>query len=164
MKMSGQRHAPAALPQERTLVLLDGRLCGCQDPFGLCGQKKNLTVLEIELRFLDCPALSLDSVPTELSGSQLALIYAYHHIAFSWIGMLLSYFFASQSVECWCMSTSLCRYINCRSQRPRTLRRELSSPAQTGIVGSNPTRSMDVCVRLFCLCCPVRADSGLATR
>jgi hypothetical protein len=25
----------------------------------------------------------------------------------------------------------------------------------TGIVGSNPARGMDVCLRLFCLCCPV---------
>jgi hypothetical protein len=25
----------------------------------------------------------------------------------------------------------------------------------TGIVGSNPTRGMDVCVRLFCLYCPM---------
>jgi hypothetical protein len=26
----------------------------------------------------------------------------------------------------------------------------------TGLVGSNPTRSMDVCLRLFCLRCPVQ--------
>jgi hypothetical protein len=25
--------------------------------------------------------------------------------------------------------------------------------SNTGIVGSNPIRGMDVCVRLFCLCC-----------
>jgi hypothetical protein len=38
---------------------------------------------------------------------------------------------------------------NCRSQWPRGLR------SNTGIVGSNPTWGMDVCVRLLCLCCPV---------
>jgi hypothetical protein len=32
-----------------------------------------------------------------------------------------------------------------RSQWPHRLRRE------TGIVGSNPTRGMDICVRLFCV-------------
>jgi hypothetical protein len=26
----------------------------------------------------------------------------------------------------------------------------------TGIVGSNPARGMDICMRLFCLCCPVK--------
>jgi hypothetical protein len=31
------------------------------------------------------------------------------------------------------------------------------------IVGSNPTRSMDVCMRLFCVCVVVCAGSGLAT-
>jgi hypothetical protein len=31
------------------------------------------------------------------------------------------------------------------------------------IVGSNPTRSMGVCVRLFCVCAVLCANSGLAT-
>jgi hypothetical protein len=45
---------------------------------------------------------------------------------------------------------------HCRSQWPRSLRHDLSSPA--GIVGSNPTRGMDVCVySLFVL------GSGLTT-
>jgi hypothetical protein len=33
----------------------------------------------------------------------------------------------------------------------------------TGIVGSNPTRDMDVCVRLFCVCVVLCVGSGLAT-
>jgi hypothetical protein len=32
-----------------------------------------------------------------------------------------------------------------------------------GIVGSNPTQSMDVCVRLFCVCVVLCTDSGLKT-
>jgi hypothetical protein len=32
-----------------------------------------------------------------------------------------------------------------------------------GIVGSNPTRGMDVCVRLFCVCVDLCVDGGLAT-
>jgi hypothetical protein len=36
-----------------------------------------------------------------------------------------------------------------RSQWPRGLGHELSSKA--GVVGSNPTRSIDVCMRLFCI-------------
>jgi hypothetical protein len=32
-----------------------------------------------------------------------------------------------------------------------------------GIVGSNPTQGMDVCVRLFCVCVVLCLDSGLAT-
>jgi hypothetical protein len=35
--------------------------------------------------------------------------------------------------------------------------------SNTGIVGSNPTWSMDVCVLLFCLCAVLWARSGLAT-
>jgi hypothetical protein len=33
----------------------------------------------------------------------------------------------------------------------------------TAIVGSDPTWGMDVCVRLFCVCAVLCADSGLAT-
>jgi hypothetical protein len=38
-----------------------------------------------------------------------------------------------------------------RSQWRRGLRHELSSPANTEVVGSHSTRDMDVCVRLFCV-------------
>jgi hypothetical protein len=42
-----------------------------------------------------------------------------------------------------------------------------SSPARTlgfwGIVGSNPTRGMDVCVRLFCVCVVLCVGRGLVT-
>jgi hypothetical protein len=34
--------------------------------------------------------------------------------------------------------------------------------SNTGIVGSNPTRGMDVCVRLFCVCVVLCVGSGLA--
>jgi hypothetical protein len=37
--------------------------------------------------------------------------------------------------------------------RPKTW--NVSAPSNTGIVGSNPTQGLDVCVRLFCLCCSV---------
>jgi hypothetical protein len=37
------------------------------------------------------------------------------------------------------------------------------SNSNTGIVGSNSTRGMDVCVRLFCVCVVLCVDSGLAT-
>jgi hypothetical protein len=37
----------------------------------------------------------------------------------------------------------------CRWQWPRCLRRELSSPAHTGVVGSGLTWDIDICVRLF---------------
>jgi hypothetical protein len=43
----------------------------------------------------------------------------------------------------------------CRSQWPRGLRHELSSPAPTEIVGLNLTGGMDVCVLCaFILCLP----------
>jgi hypothetical protein len=35
--------------------------------------------------------------------------------------------------------------------------------SKTGLVGSNPTRGMDVCLRLFCVCVVLCAGSGLAT-
>jgi hypothetical protein len=35
--------------------------------------------------------------------------------------------------------------------------------SNTGIVGSNPTRGMDVCVRLFCVCVALYVGSGLVT-
>jgi hypothetical protein len=34
--------------------------------------------------------------------------------------------------------------------------------SNTGIVGSNPTRGMDVCVRLFLVCAFLRVGSGFA--
>jgi hypothetical protein len=48
-----------------------------------------------------------------------------------------------------------------RSQWLRSLSHELSSNA--GIVGSNPTEGLDVCVRLFCACVVLFVGSGLAT-
>jgi hypothetical protein len=35
--------------------------------------------------------------------------------------------------------------------------------SNAGIVGSNPTQGMDVCVRLFCVCVVLCVGSGLAT-
>jgi hypothetical protein len=35
--------------------------------------------------------------------------------------------------------------------------------SNTGTVGSNPTRVMDVCVGVFCVCVVLFVDSGLAT-
>jgi hypothetical protein len=35
--------------------------------------------------------------------------------------------------------------------------------SNSGIVGSNPTQGMDVCVRLFCICAVLCAGNGLAT-
>jgi hypothetical protein len=32
-----------------------------------------------------------------------------------------------------------------------------------GVVGSNPTQGMDVCVRLFCVCVVLCVGSGLTT-
>jgi hypothetical protein len=36
-------------------------------------------------------------------------------------------------------------------------------PSDAGAVGSNPTRVMDVCVRLFCVCAALSIGRGLAT-
>jgi hypothetical protein len=53
---------------------------------------------------------------------------------------------------------------NCRSQCPRGLRYEPAfARSNSGIVGSNPTRDMDVCVRLFCVCVVLCVGSGLVT-
>jgi hypothetical protein len=54
-------------------------------------------------------------------------------------------------------------YVKCRSQWPRGVRHEPSSPhSNTGIVDSKPTRGMDVCVRLFCVYV-MCVDIGLVT-
>jgi hypothetical protein len=51
-----------------------------------------------------------------------------------------------------------------QSQWPRGLSHELSNaPSNTGIVPSNPTRSMDVYARLFCVCIVLCVGCGLAT-
>jgi hypothetical protein len=51
-----------------------------------------------------------------------------------------------------------------RSQRPRGLKHEPSSPrSNTWIVGPKSTRGMDVCVRLFYICVVLCVGSGLAT-
>jgi hypothetical protein len=42
--------------------------------------------------------------------------------------------------------------------------RTVFARSNTGIVGSNPTRSMDVCLRLFSVCIVLCIGSGLATR
>jgi hypothetical protein len=39
----------------------------------------------------------------------------------------------------------------------------LFARSNTEIMGSNPTRFMDVNVRLFCVCVVLRVGSGLAT-
>jgi hypothetical protein len=50
------------------------------------------------------------------------------------------------------------------SQWPRGLRHELSLPDQTlGSWVSNPTRGMDVCVSVFCVCVVLCIGSSLAT-
>jgi hypothetical protein len=51
--------------------------------------------------------------------------------------------------------------VSCLLQWPRVLRHERSSLA--GIVGSNPTRCIDVCVRLFCASAPLCVGGGLVT-
>jgi hypothetical protein len=49
------------------------------------------------------------------------------------------------------------------SQWPRGLRHEPSSlRSNTGIVSSNPTQGINVCVRLFCICFVLCVGSGLA--
>jgi hypothetical protein len=35
--------------------------------------------------------------------------------------------------------------------------------SNTGILGSNPTQGMDVCVRLFCVCVVLCVESGITT-
>jgi hypothetical protein len=39
----------------------------------------------------------------------------------------------------------------------------VSAPSNAGIVGSNPARGMDVCVRIFCACVVLCVGSSLAT-
>jgi hypothetical protein len=59
---------------------------------------------------------------------------------------------------------TFCSHCVSRSQWPRCLRHEpLFAPSNTGIVGSNPTQGMDVCVRLFFVCVVLCVGSGLAT-
>jgi hypothetical protein len=53
--------------------------------------------------------------------------------------------------------------LNGRSQWPRGLRHELFARSDTGIVGSNPTQGMDVCVCVYSVCVVLCVGSGLAT-
>jgi hypothetical protein len=39
----------------------------------------------------------------------------------------------------------------------------VTARSNTGIAGSNPTRGIDVCVRLFCVCVVLCVGSGFAT-
>jgi hypothetical protein len=45
----------------------------------------------------------------------------------------------------------------------RSKARTVFAPSYAGIVGSNPTRGMDVCVHLFCVCVVLCVGRGLAT-
>jgi hypothetical protein len=53
--------------------------------------------------------------------------------------------------------------LTCRSHWPRGVSRTVFGRSDAGIVGSNPTQGMDVCVRLFCVCVVVCVGSGLTT-
>jgi hypothetical protein len=44
----------------------------------------------------------------------------------------------------------------------RSKARTIFARAKTGILGSNPTRGIDVCVRLFCVCIVLCAGISLA--
>jgi hypothetical protein len=45
----------------------------------------------------------------------------------------------------------------------RSKARTVFARSNAGIVGSNPTQGMDVCLRLFCVCVALCIGSGLAT-
>jgi hypothetical protein len=62
--------------------------------------------------------------------------------------------------NCSCMFRGT-RYEKAPTTVARGLRHELSSLA--GIVGSKPTRGIDVCVRLIFVCVAMCIGSGLAT-
>jgi hypothetical protein len=75
MEVSGQVHAPAALPQ----YLLDRRLGGSQSQSGYCGEEKNLlSVLGIKPQFLGSPDHSLDAILTSLSSARAELVSSFH--------------------------------------------------------------------------------------
>jgi hypothetical protein len=48
------------------------------------------------------------------------------------------------------------------SGRARSQARTIVSRSNIGVVGSNHTRGIDVCVRLFCVCAVLCVGSGLA--
>jgi hypothetical protein len=45
---------------------------------------------------------------------------------------------------------------------PRSKARTVFARSNAGILGSNPTRGMDACVRLFCVCVVLCVGSDLA--
>jgi hypothetical protein len=45
----------------------------------------------------------------------------------------------------------------------RSKARNVFACLNTGVMGSNPTRGMDVCEYIFCVCVVVCVGSGLAT-
>jgi hypothetical protein len=54
--------------------------------------------------------------------------------------------------------------VQCADHSSRAVARTVFARSNAGIVGSNLTQGMDVCVRLFCVCVVVCVGSGLATR
>jgi hypothetical protein len=61
-----------------------------------------------------------------------------------------------------------CNKLNCTRSMPITVGAEAKAwtvfaHSNTGILGSNSTRGMDVCVRLLCVCVLLRSGSGLVT-
>jgi len=66
---------------------------------------------------------------------------------------------SGQHIYYWQMITGQCIYKNIFVQwagpdAARSKARTVSGHLNTGIVGSNPTRGMDVCLRFSVLCCP----------
>jgi hypothetical protein len=85
-------------------------------------------------------------------------LYFIYHTGFD-VNLLSIHFFIYLSVV---YLTALWLTLS-RSQWPRSLWHEPPSPARTlGVVGSNPTRCIDVCVRLFCVCVVLCVGSGPA--
>jgi hypothetical protein len=83
-------------------------------------------------------------------------------VAWSW---QIIYVFASSTPPC-IMHRK--KFWSCWAHLPITVAARskawtVFSRSNTGIMGSNPTRGMDVCVLLFCVCVVLRVGSGLVT-
>lgn len=75
MGKTGQLYSPVSCTTGKRLrYLLSARLGGSQSRFGCNGEDSLIPLLEIETRFLGRPTRNLNTIPTEVSRTNLACI------------------------------------------------------------------------------------------
>jgi hypothetical protein len=100
--------------------------------------------------------VKMNTNPLQYYKCKKSMYSSFEHIYFLFV--ILNLLLASKFINCICKSTLVPIIAAAQSKEWNIFAR-----SNTGIMGSNPTRGMDVGVRLFCICVVLCVGSGLAT-